>query len=607
MNFFNDLSIKSKLVIIVLAITIFSLLVSTGIFVLNDLKIFKRDMLRNLTVLANAVGSNSRASIVFLDSESAQNILSSLKEEEQIQYAGLYDSDNNEFAIYKRSLSENYTSPTSFKEGHHFYEKHMEILLPIYLEDEVVGKIFLNADMKEFQSRTQAYLFVVGLILILTLIIAYSLTMNLQKIISKPILALAETAKSISQNPDYSVRVKYSNPDELGVLYSGFNEMLSQIERREKELVLYRNHLEGKIIECNRTSEELRKNEESTRTILDNAFDAIITMDANGLILSWNQRATSVFGLHANEVIGKKLADLIIPLQYRESHNRGLARFLATGKHEILNQQIEITALHAKGHTFPVEIAVSAIERDGSYIFTGILRDISLRKRTARELIESRERLRNLSNSLQSAREEEKGKIAREIHDELGQTLTALKFELSWIENNISSEETGILKRVHTMSELIENAVHDVQRIASELRPRILDILGLCEGLKWQAKEFQKRTGIHCKLTIQPKNIEVDPERSITLFRIYQETLTNVARHAQAKTVETSFIRNDKFLELEIEDDGQGMDPDQAENPNSFGLIGIKERTLVWGGEAHIQSIKGEGTKIIVSLPLTES
>ncbi len=607
MNFLKSLSIKGKLVMIVLTITIFSLLASTGIFVFNDLKIFKRDMLRNLTVLANAIGINSRTSIIFLDSESAENILSTLKEEEHIKYAGLYDSDKNLFAMYKRSPNENYTSPTSFNAGHHFYEEHIEILLPIFLKDEVVGKIFLNADMKEFQSRTQVYLSVVGLILIFIPIVAYSLTMNLQKFISKPILALAETAKSISQNPDYSIRVQYDNSDELGILYSGFNEMLSQIERREEEIVLKRKFLEGKIIEGNLTIEELRKKEESTRTILDNAFDAIITMDASGLILSWNQRATSVFGLHANEAIGKKLVDLIIPSEYRESHNRGLARFLETGKHEILNQQIEVSALHANGHLFPIEIAVSAIERDGSYIFTGILRDISKRKHSAKELIESRERLRNLSNRLQSAREEEKEKIAREIHDELGQSLSALKFELGWIENNISSEETEIFKRVHTMSALIENAVQNVQRIASELRPRILDILGLCEGLKWQAKEFQKRTGIQCKLTIEPNNIDVDPDRSITLFRIYQETLTNVARHSQAKRVETSFKRRDKFLELEIEDDGQGMDPDQAENPNSFGLIGIKERTLVWGGEARIHSKKGEGTKIIVSLPLTES
>ncbi len=602
----RNLPIQKKLILIVLVITVPALLLFSGVFIYNDLKSVKKEMVRNLTVLASAVGANSRAALVFRDEAAAENILSSLTNEPQIVSAALFYTNDSVFVTFMPDPSAPFDPPTHLKAGEYVFGDRIEIVLDIFLDEERVGKIYLNAHLQEFKIRAVNYVLFMLVILLAILAVAFSATLKLQNIISKPILALARTATEISMTSNYSLRVKHDNEDEIGTLYAGFNEMLSQIEKRENELGTYRDHLEEKIVECNLAGEELKKSEESIRTILDNAFDAIITMNSEGIITNWNQRAASIFGWHANEVIGKKLVDLIIPSQYKAAHTSGLTRFLKTGEHEILNKQIQLTALNKSGRTFPVEIAVSAIQRDNTYMFTGIIRDITQRKQAEGELLTSRERLRNLSNRLQSAREEEKTRIAREIHDELGQALTMLKLDWSWIEKRLPSRDDVVIDKARSMMVLIEDTIQIVQRISSELRPQMLDILGLCDTLKWQTKEFQKRTGIYCTLNIEPDQFPVDSERSTALFRIYQEALINVVRHAEASKVETCFRKENGTLVLEVKDDGIGMDESLLENPQSLGLIGIRERILVWRGKMQLESVLGEGTTLKVTIPIGE-
>ncbi len=607
MRKFRDLPIQKKLIFVILAITVPTLFLSGSFFIYNNLKILKEEMVRNLTVLASAVGANTRAALVFEDATAAQKILSSLKEENQIVSAALYDSNNKVFAIFTPDAVTQFIPPTLLEQGKHIFADHIEIVSPVFLEGEEVGKIYLNAHLREFDARIKNFMIFAGLTLMSILALAFGFTLKLQRIISKPILSLADTAKKISLTSNYSIRVKHEGEDEIGVLVSGFNEMLSQIEKRDKELATNQGHLEEKIIECKLAGDEVEKSEASIRTILDNAFDAIITIDTEAVIINWNKRASSIFGWHADEAIGKILAELIIPTQYREAHRRGLARFLATGENEILDQQIQLSGVHKKGHTFPIELAISATKRGNSYIFTGIIRDITQRKHAEQELIQSRERLRNLNNQLQSVREEEKARIAREIHDELGQALTALKFDVSWVEKEISKKNPTVIEKIESMKGLIEDTIRVVQRIATELRPQMLDIMGLCETLKWQNQEFQKRTGTNCEIIIEPEEIVVDPELSTALFRIYQEALTNVARHAKANRVQTSFKKQLDSLVLEIEDDGIGMDEKIMDNPHSLGLIGIRERVLAWGGEFRLRSGPGKGTTLTIVIPLIDS
>ena len=230
-------------------------------------------------------------------------------------------------------------------------------------------------------------------------------------------------------------------------------------------------------------------------------------------------------------------------------------------------------------------------------------KDISERKRTEKELIQSRRRLRELASHLESAREMERTRIAREIHDELGQALTALKMELHWCLKRLPKDNPELLEKAKTLPRLIDANVHLVQRISSELRPGLLDHLGLSAAMEWQAGQFQERTGISCDIIFEPNEIVLDQTRSTALFRIFQETLTNIIRHADATRVEIVLRQKDGGVELMVTDNGKGITEQEIADPKSFGLMGINERIYSLGGIVAISGSKNKGTTVRVSVP----
>ncbi|MEE4311619.1 MAG: PAS domain S-box protein [candidate division KSB1 bacterium] len=236
----------------------------------------------------------------------------------------------------------------------------------------------------------------------------------------------------------------------------------------------------------------------------------------------------------------------------------------------------------------------------------GILVDITARKMAEQQLQQSRERMRRLAGHLQSVREEERTLIAREIHDELGQALTALKMELHMVKKKLPQDEPYMAQRIQPMSELIESTIRSVKRISAELRPTLLDDLGLSAAIEWQTDEFMRRTGIDCRLTIKPPDIVLDKEKSTAIFRIFQETLTNVVRHANATKIVISLIRNEQSIKLRVNDNGVGIEGDVRKKLQSFGILGMQERAYFLGGELKIKSAKNKGTTITVIIPLSE-
>ncbi len=230
--------------------------------------------------------------------------------------------------------------------------------------------------------------------------------------------------------------------------------------------------------------------------------------------------------------------------------------------------------------------------------------NITERKLAENELMQSREQLRSLSVYLQSVREEERTLIARELHDELGQTLTALKIDLSCLNEMLPRELETAINKIDTMSEIISDTIQFTKKMVSDLRPSILDNLGLTAAIEWQAKEFQKRTGINCNLNLGLNNIKLDQDLATALFRIFQETLTNVARHADATDIDMNLIQKDNNLELTVVDNGKGISDERIANPKSFGLIGIRERVLQFGGKYNINGINKQGTAVSVSVPI---
>jgi len=222
-----------------------------------------------------------------------------------------------------------------------------------------------------------------------------------------------------------------------------------------------------------------------------------------------------------------------------------------------------------------------------------------------RKLIESHEQLRNLSLHLQSVREVESTRIAREIHDELGHLLTALKMDLSWLYKRLPKGQKPLLDITKSMSKLTDMIIKTVQRISLELKPVILDDLGLVPAIEWQAQEFENRTNIKCEVKTDSGDIDLDQNRSTALFRIFQEALTNVARHANATKIEVSLEEKAGKLLLKIEDNGRGITEEQISNPKSFGLFGMQERIYPLGGEVKIKGLSNKGTTVTVILPAT--
>jgi signal transduction histidine kinase len=233
-----------------------------------------------------------------------------------------------------------------------------------------------------------------------------------------------------------------------------------------------------------------------------------------------------------------------------------------------------------------------------------LTREVAERMLTEERLRESEENLRALAARLQSVREEEQIRIAREIHDGLGQALTGLKMDLTWLAGKLPAEQKPLTSKIESMFHLIDDTIYSVRKIASGLRPEVLDEAGLAAAIGWQTKDFQQRTGIRCKVDLPPDSEGLDPGRSTALFRIFQEVLTNVARHASATRVDVFMRRDADMLTLEVQDNGKGITPAEILNPKSLGLLGMRERVLPFSGRIEIHGVRGRGTQVTVSIPL---
>ncbi len=229
--------------------------------------------------------------------------------------------------------------------------------------------------------------------------------------------------------------------------------------------------------------------------------------------------------------------------------------------------------------------------------------DITEREKAKNELEHSREQLRNLSIHLQSIREKESARIARELHDELGQLLTALNMDLVMLGKKIPRDQVALVERADSSIKLVDMTMNTLKRIYMDLRPGMLDHLGLAAAIRWQVGEFQKRSGIQCRLTIEPEEISIDGDLSTAIFRILQETLTNIMRHAEATRVTISLKKTKKNIDLVVRDNGKGISEEELSKINSFGLIGIRERAYSWGGTVVISGQTGRGTTIKVHIP----
>jgi PAS domain S-box-containing protein len=361
------------------------------------------------------------------------------------------------------------------------------------------------------------------------------------------------------------------------------------------------------VTERVRSEEMLARSEARLRGILDSAMDAIITVDERQHIVLFNKAAEEVFGCGRDEAIGAPLA-WFIPDRFRAAHGEHLNRFIEIGAtSRRMGQQRIVTGLRRNGEEFPVDASISQVGERGQRLFTVILRDVTERTRQEDALRRSRDEIRALGLASNNLREQEKSRVARELHDELGQALTALKLDVGWLKARTGEASDDIRRKLDTMQLLLDGTVAATRRISADLRPLVLDDLGLAAAADWLVQNFTNRTGIPCELAVGGGFEALPDPHATTIFRALQESLTNVAKHAHAHLVEVTLSEERDHLTLVVRDDGRGISPDGPRNPASFGLLGLSERAYLLGGEVSIESTPGRGTIVEMRLPHPEA
>ena len=396
------------------------------------------------------------------------------------------------------------------------------------------------------------------------------------------------------------------------------------------------------VTEQRRSERALRESEERFRLLVQGVQEyGIFQLDTAGNVVSWNAGAARLMGYRAEEIIGKHFSAFYPKedvLNGKPEHNLAEAARLGRSEEEGWRirkdesrfwAKVLVTALRdAQGNllgyakltrdmterrdreealTRAKELLELRVEQRAA-VLTRVneeLRvEIAERRHAEEQFKETLAQLRSLAGRLQSVREEERASIAREIHDELGQACTAIKMDLALIGRKITKRQAQLRAKIESSMHLVDDMIVTLRRIASDLRPRTLDDLGLAAALEWQGQEFEKRTGIKCRLVLPQEPLNLDTERSTAIFRIFQESLTNVTRHSQATSVEAHLeIAEDQII-FRVRDNGKGFDPEEAKAKKSLGLVGMQERALLLQGEVRIEGTPGSGTTMILRIPL---
>lgn len=336
---------------------------------------------------------------------------------------------------------------------------------------------------------------------------------------------------------------------------------------------------------------------------VDSAMDAIITVDDAQRIVLFNAAAESMFGWSRAEAIGAPLATLI-PTRFHGSHATAIGRFggEASPRRRMAQDRI-VTGRRRSGEEFPIDASISHLTHDGRRYFTVILRDVTLRLRAIDDLTRSRAETKALAAAAQDALEHEKRRIARELHDELGQSLTMLTMDVAWCKTHIPSVDAAVAAHFARMEELLKATVAATRRIASDLRPLMLDDLGLAPALEWLVQTMGQRSGIACTLAMDEAALDLPQMHSTALFRVVQEALTNIAKHARATQAAVEIVRDADRLRVVVRDNGVGFDAGGPRKPASFGLLGLRERVSLLQGDVGIDST-AQGTSITIDLPV---
>jgi len=357
--------------------------------------------------------------------------------------------------------------------------------------------------------------------------------------------------------------------------------------------------------ERSRMREALSASQAQLAGILESAMDAVIAVDESQHVVLFNRAAEHMFGVPRTDALGVSL-DRFIPARFRAAHHGHIEQFGRTGvTNRRMGHSTVLLGLHADGGEFPIEASISQNGESGERLFTVILRDVTLRKKAEDALRRQQDELRELSAQVLEAREDEKTRIARELHDELGQLLTALKMDLAWLRERLDGGSAELAEKAQQMDHMLDQTVGSVRRISADLRPLMLDDLGLADAAQWLVDDFAKRSGVECRLYLAEDDAldAVERAAATTVYRALQESLTNIARHAGARQAWVMLGLNDGAVELEVEDDGHGITPEDLGKARSLGLKGMRERARYLGGSVEVSRAPRGGARVRLSVP----
>lgn len=357
------------------------------------------------------------------------------------------------------------------------------------------------------------------------------------------------------------------------------------------------------ISERKKSEIELRESESKYKMLFNNANDAVF-------VTQLSQEKSYGDFIEVNEIACKRLG-------YSKEEFLQLSPSAIVSQKNINDFNLNMEKLLKEGHVIydlvhrakdkkliPVEINSLLFLYNEKPTILSIARDITERKQAEEKLRRTSKLLRELATHLQSVREEERTIIAQEIHDELGQVLTALKIQISLLANKLNNDQEPLKQKINSLSDMIDDSVESVQKISAKLRPGILDELGLIAAIEWQTEEFEKLTSIKCSLILPKEELVLEKEKSTAIFRIFQEALTNITRHSQATKTQISLLNHQSNIYLEIQDNGKGITQDQIKAFKSLGIHGMEERAMVFGGQVYIEGIAGNGTTVKVEIPI---
>ncbi len=647
-------SIQRKLTAINLISTVSALVVATAGFLVWDLMEYRSSLISDLTTQATIIGRQSVAALRFDDSNAAREMLAALAEKSNIELVAVYDAKGKKFAMYARRPEDRDSFPVvPGIERVQFLPGRLELFHDVPYGVGRIGSVYLNANLDAWNERVSRYIQLVAVLALAASLIAFLLTARLQRGITEPIRTLVRAMIDISLHKDFTIRVPRQSTDELAALTDGFNTMLGEIETRDEALTAANAQLEDRVRERTVKLEEqiderlrieaaLRRSEVQTRTIVDTALEAIVTIDTEGRIIDWNAQAERTFGFSRREAIGKTLADTIIPKRLAAAHVNGLARLNETGTSTILNKRIEQVAVRKNGEEFPIELTITKADLGDRVVYSGFIRDITGRKRAEaaietarRELEEALRHATSLAEAAQAASRAKSEFLANMSHEIRTPLNAVIGMSRLLVETPLDPEQTEFAETIYSSAETLLNTINDVLDFskieAGKMTAEVVEfelrsvVEGVAEMLAINAHE--KGLELVCLVPADlPESLLGDP---VKIRQVLLNLISNALKFTERGEVRVdasvlSETGDRAMVQLAVADTGIGIPEDrlhsifesftQVDGSTSrkyggtgLGLAICKQLAQLMGGELSAESRLGSGSTFTLQIPLMRS